>query len=102
MDGVQKLRAHSAMKPVWSLMASVESASTRVLALPSWYCFRLPIQRGLASGSGRNMPTYSWFRWAPCTLALAGKLTAANTLLTDWIFDRALLMALAIAALPLA
>ncbi|MOA12162.1 hypothetical protein D3C78_1321350 [compost metagenome] len=59
-DGVQKLRAHSVIKPVEVLIAALLSASCSwsvVPCIPSLYCLRLPAQRGAASGSGRNMPT---------------------------------------------
>ena len=75
------------MNPVLRFTACTPSASTScsapVFALtPSWYCFRLPSQRGFASESGRNTPMYTWFRLVPRTLIETGSVVAANTLFT--------------------
>ena len=52
------------------------------------YCLMLPIQRGVLSGWGRNMPTNTWFRYVPWVLTLTGKLAEANTPLTAMISSR--------------
>ena len=67
---VQKLMAVGDRKPVPAeLMAGCGfglalSPITRPPELPriSWYCFRLPSQRGAPEESGRNMPRKIWFR----------------------------------------
>src|SRR5437763_13448862 len=66
----------------WALPASTSCSAPVVELTPSWYCLRLPSQRGLASESGRNTPMYTWFRFVPRTLIDTGSVVAANTLLT--------------------
>src|SRR3954462_13196231 len=84
-----------------ALVASMSCSAPVTELTPSWYCFRLPSQRGLASESGRNTPMYTWFRFVPRTLIDTGSVVAANTLFTActsakicasaiWICDRLL------------
>ena len=74
------------MKPVSGLVARKLSLSTRVsspFTLPTAYCFRLPNQRGLAVGSGRNIPMNTWLAFCERLVALTGKLAEAKVEFTD-------------------
>src|SRR3954471_24617781 len=84
---VQKLVALFEMNPVLrftacALLASISCSAPVTELAPSWYCLRLPSQRGLASESGRKTPMYTWFRFVPRTLIDTGSVVAANTLFT--------------------
>src|SRR4030095_11985849 len=64
---VQKLLA-SLLKNPLSPSASWEGPSGRIGLPPSRpisYCFKLPIQRGSRSLSGRNIAMNTWFRYEP-------------------------------------
>src|SRR5206468_2579747 len=87
-------------KPVTEDVAAlpVESASCAVPATRAILnCFRLPYQRGLAPGSGRNTPMNTWFWFCVRLVALIGNDAEANTELTDWIWTRMSFIALRMA-----
>ena len=85
---VQKLTASGVAKPLEPAAARPFLSTSERFWLASaanLYCFRLPTQRGLPCPSGRNTPIYTWSENEPVLSALRGRLTEANTLLTDWI-----------------
>src|SRR3989338_10709678 len=72
--------------------------SSEAPPLPIWYCFRLPYQRGLAFGSGRNMPMNTWLAFCARLVEFTGRLAEAKVELTDWISARILVSAATMAA----
>ena len=94
---VQKLLAHGAGNPVSGLIAAWPLASPSTTLPPeliSWYCFRLPYQRGWILTSGRNIGTKTWFWSCARLVALTGRLAEANVEFTALICSRILTSAL--------